>query len=149
MSTQAKRLALNEIRKRVAEFVVAFKGVTSEKTHSQDFWRAFAFCYGVDSTYQQGVRFEYPATRSSTGNQGSIDVFLPGKYLIEQKSAGALKIPKGSEQSNARGSISWLSSAKHPTAQSPSGQRHSCLRHTNRTGTPQIGRSRTTWRRRS
>ncbi len=99
--TTAKSLSLNEIRNRVAKFVVDYKDVKHEKQHSGDFWRAFMRCYGVEDSYLQGVTFEYPARRSDTGGPGSIDVFLPGHYLIEQKSEGKIKWAKGAERSNA------------------------------------------------
>ncbi|MGJ7442515.1 DNA methyltransferase [Aquipuribacter sp. MA13-6] len=99
--TRGRRLSLNEMRDRVARFAVDYKDVRRERQNTGDFWRAFMRCYGVEDSYLQGVTFEYPARRSDTGGRGFIDVFLPGKYLIEQKSEGRIKRPKGSEQSNA------------------------------------------------
>ena len=101
MTTAEKALSLNEIRTRVAKFAVDYKDVTREKQHSGDFWRAFMRCYGVEDSYLNGVTFEYPARRSDTGGEGFIDVFLPGKFLVEQKSEGKVKKPKGAERSNA------------------------------------------------
>lgn len=101
MAAQTKSLSLNEMRKRVAKFAVDYQHVTSEKRNSGDFWRALMRCYGVGDSYLHGVTFEYPARRSDTGNMGSIDVFLPGKFLIEQKSRGKISRPKGAERSNA------------------------------------------------
>jgi hypothetical protein len=101
LNAVTKGLSLNEIRTRVAKFVVDYKDVKNEKQNTGDFWRAFMRCYGVEDSYLQGVTFEYPARRSNTGGQGFIDVFLPGKYLIEQKSEGKIKRPKGAERSNA------------------------------------------------
>lgn len=101
LTTDRKGLSLNEIRTRVARFVVDYKDVTNEKQNTGDFWRAFMRCYGVEDSYLQGVTFEYPARRSNTGGSGFIDVFLPGKYLIEQKTTGKIKRPKGAERSNA------------------------------------------------
>lgn len=97
----SKRLSLNEIRARVAKFAVDYKDVKTEKQHTSDFWKAFMRCYGVEDSYLHGVTFEYPATRSDTGKIGYIDVFMPGVYLIEQKTDGKIVRPKGSEQSNA------------------------------------------------
>jgi hypothetical protein len=101
LTTSPKGLSLNEIRARVAKFAVDYRDVKSEKQHSGDFWRAFMRCYGVEDSYLHGVTFEYEARRSDTGNKGYIDVFLPGKYLIEQKSEGKISRPKGAEKSNA------------------------------------------------
>ena len=101
MTDGSKGLSLNEIRRRVAKFVLDYQDVTRERQHTGDFWRDFMRCYGVESSYLQGVTFEYPARRSDTGGQGYIDAFLPGHYLIEQKSEGLIKRPKGAERSNA------------------------------------------------
>ena len=101
MTASAKGLSLNEIRARVAKFAVDYKDVKQEKQNTGDFWRAFMRCYGVEDSYLQGVTLEYPARRSDTGGKGFVDVFLPGKYLIEQKSEGKIKRPKGAEESNA------------------------------------------------
>ena len=99
MST--KRLSLNEIRTRVAKFVVDYKDAKAEKQNTSDFWKAFMRCYGVEDSYLQGVTFEYPARRSDTGGLGYVDVFLPGQYLIEQKSEGRISRPKLGQPSNA------------------------------------------------
>lgn len=101
MTVDGKQLSLNEMRARVARFAVDYKDVKQEKQHSGDFWRAFMRCYGVEDAFRHGVQFEYEARRSDTGRQGFIDVFLPGKFLVEQKSEGKIKRPKGSERSNA------------------------------------------------
>lgn len=101
MPASSKRLSLNEIRTRIAKFVVDYKDVKNEKQHTGDFWRDFMRCYGIDSSFLHGVVFEYPARRSDTGGQGYIDVFMPGRYLIEQKSEGKISRPLGNEWSNA------------------------------------------------
>lgn len=101
MSAAPKRLSLNEIRSRVAKFVVDYKDVKNEKQHTGDFWRDFMRCYGIDSSFLHGVVFEYQARRSDTGGLGYIDVFMPGRFLIEQKSEGKITRPSGGEMSNA------------------------------------------------
>lgn len=97
----AKRLSLNEIRDRVAKFAVDYQGITQEKQHTADFWKAFMACYGVEDTYLHGVTFEYPARRSDTGGTGYVDVFFPGRFLIEQKSDGMITRPRLGDWSNA------------------------------------------------
>lgn len=97
----AKPLSMNEIRKRVAKFAVDYKDVKTEKQHTSDFWKALMRCYGVDDSYLHGVTFEYPARRSDTGGGGFIDVFMPGHYLIEQKTDGKITRAKGAAESNA------------------------------------------------
>lgn len=101
MPTTAKRLSLNEIRTRVAEFVASYKDVRKEKQFTQQFWSDLLRCYGVESTFAEGMLFEHPARRASTGGMGYIDVFMPGRFLIEQKSDGKIVTPQGSEFSNA------------------------------------------------
>jgi hypothetical protein len=101
VAADTKGLSLNEIRNRVAKFVVDYKDATNEKQNTNDFWRALMRCYGVEDSYLLGVTFEYEARRSDTGGRGYIDVFLPGKYLIEQKTKGKIIRPKGAEKSNA------------------------------------------------
>ncbi|MGJ9413964.1 class I SAM-dependent DNA methyltransferase [Aeromicrobium sp. CF4.19] len=96
-----KRLSLNEIRARLAKFAVDYKSVKTEKQHTSDFWKALMRCYGVEDSYLHGVTFEYPAFRSDTGGQGYIDVFMPGQYLIEQKTDGKIIKAKGAAESNA------------------------------------------------
>ncbi|WP_151083872.1 TM0106 family RecB-like putative nuclease [Nocardioides cynanchi] len=100
-ASASRRLALNEIRRRVAQFVIDYSGVTSEQRNTTDFWKAFMACYGVGDSYLHGVTFEYPARRSDTGREGRIDVFLPGQYLIEQKSQGQIRTPRLGSESNA------------------------------------------------
>lgn len=97
----SKRLSLNEIRSRLVKFAVVYKDVKNERQHTGDFWKAFMRCYGIEDSFLHGVTFEYPAKRSDTGGLGSIDVFMPGKYLIEQKTDGKIVKAKGTELSNA------------------------------------------------
>lgn len=99
--TDMKRLSLNEIRTRVAKFAVDYRNVKGEKQHTGDFWKAFMRCYGVEDSYLHGVTFEYPARRIDTGGLGYIDVFMPGQFLVEQKSEGKITRPRLGEISNA------------------------------------------------
>lgn len=99
--TESKAPSLNEIRQRIARFVVEYKDAASERSDAQNFWRDLMACYGVDSVRRKGVIFEHQARRADTGNYGSIDVFKPGLFLIEHKSAGKLVTPKGASVSNA------------------------------------------------
>jgi hypothetical protein len=99
--TDERGLSLNEIRARIAQFVVDYKDATSERQDAQNFWRDLMHCYGVDSVRRRGVLFEHPAIRSDTGREGFIDVFLPGKFLAEHKSAGKITVKRGESKSNA------------------------------------------------
>ena len=96
-----KRLSLNEIRARVAKFVVDYKDVKNEKQHTSDFWKAFMRCYGVEDSFLHGVIFEYQARRASTAGVGYIDVFKPSSFLVEQKSDGKISRPLPGGMSNA------------------------------------------------
>ncbi|MBN8866780.1 MAG: class I SAM-dependent DNA methyltransferase [Solirubrobacterales bacterium] len=96
-----KALSLNEIRSRIAQFALDYKDTTKEKQDAQNFWRDLMYCYGITSVKRRGVLFEHEAVRSDTGNVGYIDVFLPGHFLIEHKSAGKITVSAGTGKSNA------------------------------------------------
>ena len=97
-----------------------YKDVKTEKQHTSDFWKAFMRCYGIEDSFLHGVTFEYPARRSDTGGTGFIDVFLPGNYLIEQKTDGKITRPKGAAQSNAEQQASaYLTGGDITEAQAP------------------------------
>ncbi|MGY2703285.1 class I SAM-dependent DNA methyltransferase [Nocardioides sp. HB32] len=100
-TSNSKRLSLNEIRDRVAKFVVDYADVKNEKQHTGDFWKALMRCYGIEDSYLHGVIFEYQARRASTAGIGYIDVFKPGQFLIEQKSDGKITRPVPGGMSNA------------------------------------------------
>ncbi|WP_237089622.1 DNA methyltransferase [Nocardioides dokdonensis] len=113
-------LSLNEMRRRVAQFVIDYSGVTSERQNTGDFWKAFMRCYGVEDSYLHGVTFEYPAMRSDTGREGRIDVFLPRRYLIEQKTTGKIRTPRlGSESNAEQQAKAYLTGGSITTAQMP------------------------------
>ena len=80
------RLSWNEINDRAVKFVAKWRGTTYEKGESQSFWSDFLQVFGIDRR-RHGAFFEHPVKKSS-GKQGYIDLFYPGKLLIEQKSAG-------------------------------------------------------------
>ena len=64
VSNEGKGLSLNEMRNRIARFVVDYKDATSEKSDAQNFWRDLMACYGVDSVRRKGVIFEAQAKRA-------------------------------------------------------------------------------------
>ena len=57
-----------------------------EKGESQTFWTQLLEVFGIDRR-RAGGYFEY-AVRLAGNKHGFIDMFLPGKLLVEQKSAG-------------------------------------------------------------
>jgi hypothetical protein len=80
------RLAWNEIRARAAKFATDWAGETYEKGEAQSFWTEFLTVYGIDRR-RAGGYFEY-AVKLAGKKYGFIDLFLPGKLIVEQKSAG-------------------------------------------------------------
>lgn len=84
----------------MARFAAEWAGETRERAESQSFWTDLLDCFGV-SRKRQGVLFERPARRASTGKVGFIDVFWPGVILAEQKSGGKLTVASDGERSNA------------------------------------------------
>jgi hypothetical protein len=80
------RLSWNEIESRAIEFAAKWQGETYEKGESQSFWGDFLNVYGIDRR-RHGAFFEY-AIKKTGGKQGFIDLFWPGYFLAEQKSAG-------------------------------------------------------------
>ncbi len=80
------KLSWNEIRDRAAVFAAGRSGTKCEKAESQSFWTEFLNIFGVNRR-RCGAFFEH-ATKKISGNPGFIDLFWPGKLLVEQKSAG-------------------------------------------------------------
>lgn len=80
------RLSWNEIQARAAAFAEEWAGETYEKGESQSFWAAFLEVFGINRR-RAGGYFEY-AVKLEGGHRGFIDMFLPGRLLAEQKSAG-------------------------------------------------------------
>ena len=80
------RLSWNEIEDRATQFAARWQGETYEKGESQSFWTEFLDVYGIDRR-RQGAVFEY-SMKTFAGKRGFIDLFWPGKFVAEQKSAG-------------------------------------------------------------
>ena len=78
-------LTRNEIRKRLAAFAKEQQGAHNERSQAQTFWLRFYECYGIRAEsatiYEQSVK-------KLGGAQGFIDSFIPGKLIVEHKSAG-------------------------------------------------------------
>jgi hypothetical protein len=81
-------LSWTEIRDRAVQFQKRWKGETSEQAESQSFWTEFFNIFGVDrkrvGTFEKKVSLK----RAKSVKNGRIDLFWPGKLLIEMKSAG-------------------------------------------------------------
>lgn len=80
------RLSWNEIAARAARFADDWAGETYEKGEAQTFWSQFLEIFDIDRR-RAGGYFEY-AVKLAGRKYGFIDMFLPGKLLVEQKSAG-------------------------------------------------------------
>ncbi len=78
-------LTRNEIRKRLAAFAKEQQGARNERSQAQTFWLRFYECFGIRAEsatiYEQSVK-------KLGGAQGFIDSFIPGKLIVEHKSAG-------------------------------------------------------------
>lgn len=78
-------LTRNEIRKRLAAFAKEQQGSRNERSQAQTFWLRFYECFGIRAEsatiYEQSVK-------KLGGAQGFIDSFIPGKLIVEHKSAG-------------------------------------------------------------
>ena len=75
-----------DARARAARFVVKWFGESRERAEKDTFWNELLAVLGIDR--RQVARFEAVARRYSTGNTGFVDVFWPGRLLVEHKSAG-------------------------------------------------------------
>lgn len=78
-------LSWNEIRHRAIAFSKDWKGETREAAERQTFWNEFFNVFGVRR--RTVATFEEPV-RKLTGDWGFIDLFWPGRLLVEHKSAG-------------------------------------------------------------
>lgn len=78
-------LSWNEIRHRAIVFSKDWKGVTREAAERQTFWNEFFNVFGVRR--RTVATFEEPVKKLS-GDWGFIDLFWPGRLLVEHKSAG-------------------------------------------------------------
>jgi hypothetical protein len=81
-----KRLAWSEIEARAAVFAQEWANEAYEKGESQSFWTDFLSVFGVHRR-RAGGYFEY-AVKLAGKKYGFIDMFMPAKLLVEQKSAG-------------------------------------------------------------
>ncbi len=78
-------LSWNEIRHRAIAFSREWRGETREAAERQSFWNDFFNVFGVRR--RTVATFEEPVKKLS-GDWGFIDLFWPGRLLVEHKSAG-------------------------------------------------------------
>lgn len=80
-------LSMNAIRERCVKFAYDWSDcVGDEKQDGHEFMRELMKCFGI--TKRKAISYERRSNRASTGRQGYIDALIPGKALIEMKSAG-------------------------------------------------------------
>lgn len=75
-----------EMAAAAAKFVLEWSGETRERAEKDSFWNEFFEIFGISRRRVGGV-FEYVAKRHSTGRDGSMDLFWPGRIAVEHKSA--------------------------------------------------------------
>lgn len=80
------RLTWSEIAARAAAFAERWDGETYEKGEAQSFWTQFLEVFDLDRR-RAGGYFEY-AVKLNEKRHGFVDMFLPGKLLVEHKSHG-------------------------------------------------------------
>jgi hypothetical protein len=78
-------LSWNEIKSRALLFSKTWADACNEKSQSTPFWIAFFEIFGI--TDKRVATFEHNVKKLS-GAQGFVDLFWPGKLLVEQKSLG-------------------------------------------------------------
>ena len=89
-------LSLNTIRERCVKFAHEWSDcMGDEKQEGHEFMRELMQCFGI--TKRKAISYERRSNRASTGRQGYIDALIPGKALIEMKSAGK-DLDKAEEQ---------------------------------------------------
>ena len=76
----------NEIRDRAYRFAMEWADATAEEPDKQTFWNEFFEVFGVPR--KSVATFEKAVGRAKKGSYGFIDLFWPGKLLVEHKSAG-------------------------------------------------------------
>src|SRR5438876_4128609 len=74
-----------EIRNNAIRFAHDWAGTTSESGEKQTFWNEFFQVFGIPR--RSVATFEEPVRRIR-GSYGRIDLFWPGKLLVEHKSSG-------------------------------------------------------------
>src|SRR5665213_1793122 len=78
-------ISWNEIRQRSLTFSRDWSAATREQADKQTFWNEFFNIFGISRRVV--ATFEEPVRRIS-GSTGFIDLFWPGKLLVEHKTAG-------------------------------------------------------------
>jgi hypothetical protein len=83
-SPSKQSLGKDAIRARLAAFAAEWQGATREKQEAQQFWNAFCACFGLT---RRGMALYEDKRKRLDQSTGFIDCFVPGKMLVEHKSA--------------------------------------------------------------
>ena len=75
----------NEIKSRALLFSQTWADACNEKNQSSHFWIDFMGIFGIPN--KRMVSFEHNVQKLN-GAKGYVDLFWPGKLLVEQKSLG-------------------------------------------------------------
>ena len=75
----------NEIKSRALLFSQTWADACNEKSQSSHFWIDFMGIFGIPN--KRMVSFEHNVQKLN-GAKGYVDLFWPGKLLVEQKSLG-------------------------------------------------------------
>lgn len=81
-------LSWSDIRDRAVRFVKEHARDESEHAQSQLFWRDFLDVFGVPAARVGAYEHHVRMVRKDSIKNGRIDLFWPGKLLVEMKSAG-------------------------------------------------------------
>lgn len=81
-------LSWTEIRDRATTFSRRWRDTQREQAESQSFWTEFLHVFGVDRKRVAQFERKVALKRGKEIAGGRIDLFWPGKLLVEQKSAG-------------------------------------------------------------
>ena len=76
----------NEVRARAAKFSIDHRDDRYESAQTQTFYNEFFAIFGVDR--KQVAVYEQRVKNLPKEKRGFIDLFMPGKLIVEQKSAG-------------------------------------------------------------
>ncbi len=79
-------ISWNEIRKRAIQFAHDWKDAGRENAESHLFWNGFFKVFGVK--VREVALFEKAVNKLDKKRKGRIDLFWPGKLIVEQKSKG-------------------------------------------------------------
>ncbi|MBN2346216.1 MAG: hypothetical protein JXO51_07470 [Candidatus Aminicenantes bacterium] len=79
-------ISWNDIQANAVAFAHDWKGASDESADAQSFWNDFFEIFGVQR--RQVGSFEAAVQKLGSKHKGRIDLFWPGKLIVEHKSRG-------------------------------------------------------------